>query len=211
LLAPISAPGHLRNSMLFWLTPIAAAFYSFIVGQHHWDRLSSALLFCSIVASIFFNGMVSYYGAPLLIRGRLSHFYRHQLAGAVFRIVATGMLYLAGGLFAWTASWVNCLGFLLIGLLNARESRPFVKLPDQPDPGVTRQMVSYVLPSLPTLVFYALQGQISLFLISLFGQTRSVAEVGALGRLAQIFVLLGGFNGAVIEPFMARLPMERVP
>jgi hypothetical protein len=71
-------------------------------------------------------------------------------------------------------------------------------------------MARYVLPNLPSLIFYALQAQISIFLISLFGQTRSIAEVGALGRLTQIFVLLAGFNGVVIEPFMARLPKERV-
>jgi hypothetical protein len=60
------------------------------------------------------------------------------------------------------------------------------------------------------VIFHALQGQFSLFLISIFGQTRSIAEIGALGRLAQIFLLLGGFNSTVIEPYMARLPKERV-
>jgi O-antigen/teichoic acid export membrane protein len=162
------------------------------------------------VSSIYFSGMVSYYGAPLLIRGQLLHYYRHQLAGAVFRIVVCGILYLSGGLYAWTTSWANALGFLLIGWLNARESRPYATLPEHPVPEVTRQMVRYVLPNLPSLVFFALQGQISLFLISFFGQTRSIAEVGALGRLGQIFLLLSGFNGAVIEPFMARLPKARV-
>jgi len=105
---------------------------------------------------------------------------------------------------------VNALGLLLIGWLNARESRPFITLPMHPDPAVTREMVHYVLPTLPSLIFFALQGQISLFLISFFGQTRSIAEVGALGRLGQIFLLLSGFNSAVIDPFMARLPKERV-
>jgi O-antigen/teichoic acid export membrane protein len=201
---------RMRNLMMACLSPIAAIVFVGIARQHHWELLSSALLFISIVASIYFNGMVSYYGAPLLIRGRLSHYYRHQLAGAVFRIAACVVLYLTGSLNAWTTSWANALGFLLIGLLNARESRPFATLPVHHVPEVTRQMVRYVMPNLPSLVFYALQGQISLFLISFFGQTRSIAEVGALGRLGQIFLLLTGFNGTVIEPFMARLPEKAV-
>lgn len=201
---------RLRNLMMAWLTPVAAIAYIGIVRQHHWDARSSTLLFLSIVASIYFSGMVSYYAAPLLIHGRLTHFYRHQLAGAGMRIVLSAALYFAGGLNAWTTSWVNALGMLLIGWLNARESRPFITLPAHPDPAATRQMVHYVLPNLPSLIFFALQGQISLFLISFFGQTRSIAEVGALGRLGQIFLLLSGFNGVVIEPFMARLPKERV-
>ena len=201
---------HLRNVMLACLTPVAAIVYVFIARQHHWDILPSVLLFISIIASIYFSGMVSYYGAPLLIRGRLSHFYRHQLTGAVFRLVVTGILYLSGGLNAWTISWTNALGMLLIGWLNARESRPFATLPLHHVPEVTRQMVRYIMPNMPNIIFYALQGQISLFLISFFGQTRSIAEVGALGRLGQIFLLLFGFNSAVIEPFMAKLPGTRV-
>ena len=201
---------HLRNVMLLCMTPIAAIVYAGIARQHHWDFRSSVLLFLSIVASIYFSSMVSYFGAPLLIRGHLSHFYRHQLAGAIFRLGACAILYIAGGLCAWTTSWINALGFLLIGWLNMRESRPFARLPEHSIPDVTRQMVRYVLPNMPSLIFFALQGQISLFLISFFGHTQSIAEVGALGRLGQIFLLLGGFNGAVIEPFMARLPKERV-
>jgi O-antigen/teichoic acid export membrane protein len=208
--AYIRSGRHWRNVMLAWLTPIAAFVYIGIVRRHHWDAVSSTLLFFSIVASIYFSGMVSYYGAPLLIRGRLSHFYRHQLAGAAFRIVACGILYFTGGLSAWTTSWANALGFFLIGWLNSRESRPFIAQPVHPIPEITRQMARYVMPNLPSLIFFAFQGQISLFLISFFGQTRSIAEVGALGRLGQIFLLLSGFNGAVIEPFMARLPKERI-
>ena len=208
--AYIRSGRHLRNVMLACLTPVAAVVFVFIARQHHWPLLSSALLFISIVASIYFSGMVSYYGAPMLIRSRLSHYYRHQLAGAAFRIGVCAILYFSHTLNAWTTSWTNAAGFLLIGLLNARESRPFATLPEHHVPDITRQMVRYVMPNLPNIIFYALQGQISLFLISFFGQTRSIAEVGALGRLGQIFILLSGFNGAVIEPYIARLRDDRV-
>lgn len=208
--AYIRSGRRMRNVMLTCLTPVAAIVYIGIAHRHHWDALTSSLLFVSIVASINFTGMVSYYGAPLLIRGRLVDYYRHQLAGAAFRIIVCAILHLTGGLFAWTMSWVNALGFLLVGWLNAREARPFATVPKNLVPGITRQMTDYVMPNLPSLIFFALQGQISLFLISFFGQTRSIAEVGALGRLGQIFLLLAGFNGVVIEPFIARLPNERV-
>ena len=201
---------RIRNIMLVCLTPIAAIIYIQIVRQHHWAASNSLLLFASIVASIYFAGTISYYGAPLLIHGRLSHYYRNQLAGAVFRILICGALYFAGYLSAWTTSWVTALGYLAIGSLNAHESRRFIKLPAHPDPKTTRQMMQYLLPNLPSFIFFALQGQISLFLISLFGQTHSIAEVGALGRLGQLFLLLSGMNAAVIEPFMARLPDRQV-
>jgi O-antigen/teichoic acid export membrane protein len=201
---------HMRNVMLLFLTPVSALFYIQIIRQHHWTALTSVLLFASIVASIYFDGAASYFGAPLLIGGRLSHLYRHQLTGAIFRIAVCGILFLTGLLSAWTASWVNALGIFIIGWLYERESRPFVKLPAHPDSKTTRQMLQYILPSLPSLIFFALQAQIALFLISFFGRTRSIAEVGALGRLGQLFLLLSAFNAVVIGPFMARLPDKRV-
>ena len=53
---------HLRNTMLAWLTPVAAILYIGISRQHHWPVVSSTLLFLSIASSIYFSGMVSYYG-----------------------------------------------------------------------------------------------------------------------------------------------------
>ncbi len=208
--AYIRSGRHLRNVLLLVLTPVAAVFYVHITRQHHWTVVTSVLLFASVVASIYFSTTVSYFGAPLLIRGRLSHYYRHQLTGALFRILACGALYFSGLLSAWTTSWVNALGFFVIGWLFAREARPFIALPAHPDSKATRQMMQYILPSLPSYLFFALQGQIALFLISFFGQTHSIAEVGALGRIGQLFLLLIGFNAAVIEPFMARLPDKQV-
>lgn len=201
---------HMRNMMLLGLTPIAGIFYIQIVRQHHWAPLTSVLLFASIVASIYASGTVAYYGAPLLIKGHLTRYYRHQLVGAIFRFATCGVLYLAGFLSAWTTSWVNALGFFIIGWLFTREACPLVSLPAHSSRQTTRQMLSYFLPNLPSYLFFALQGQIALYLISYFGVTRSIAEVGALGRVGQLFLLLSGFNGVVIEPFMARQPEHRV-
>jgi O-antigen/teichoic acid export membrane protein len=54
-------------------------------------------------------------------------------------------------------------------------------------------------------VFFCLQGQITVFLISFFAaQASSVAEVGALGRLAMIFVVLGNLLTNVFAPAFAR-------
>src|SRR4029077_2763318 len=54
-------------------------------------------------------------------------------------------------------------------------------------------------------VFYCLQGQITVFLISFFARrATSVAEVGALGRLAMIFAVLSNLLTNVFVPAFAR-------
>jgi O-antigen/teichoic acid export membrane protein len=54
-------------------------------------------------------------------------------------------------------------------------------------------------------VFYCFQGQITIFLISFFAhQSTSVAEVGALGRLAMIFSILMNLLTNIFVPAFAR-------
>jgi O-antigen/teichoic acid export membrane protein len=59
-------------------------------------------------------------------------------------------------------------------------------------------------------VFYCLQGQITVFLISFFAvRANSVAEVGALGRLAMIFAVLSNLLTNVFAPAFARCQSPR--
>jgi O-antigen/teichoic acid export membrane protein len=59
-------------------------------------------------------------------------------------------------------------------------------------------------------IFFCFQGQITIFLISFFGTgTSSVAEVGALGRLAMIFAVFSNLLTNIFVPAFARCQSER--
>ncbi|HEX8899195.1 MAG TPA: hypothetical protein VF751_10895, partial [Chthoniobacterales bacterium] len=66
-------------------------------------------------------------------------------------------------------------------------------------------MVGFIRSQAANAIFFCLQGQITIFLISIFGrQVSSVAEVGALGRLAMIFAVLSHLLANVFAPAFAR-------
>ena len=59
-------------------------------------------------------------------------------------------------------------------------------------------------------IFFCLQGQITIFLISFFGtRASSVAEVGALGRLAMIFAVFSNLLTNIFAPAFARCQSPR--
>jgi hypothetical protein len=67
------------------------------------------------------------------------------------------------------------------------------------------------MPNVPNTVFYAIQGQVMLMLIIVFGRNiSSVASIGALGRLGQILVLFSQMNIILAEPFFAKLEKARL-
>lgn len=74
-----------------------------------------------------------------------------------------------------------------------------------PDPVVAQRISAQVRRTMPSAVYYALSGQLSVWLISLFGKSNSVAAVGALGRLAAILTVLGLAFNIVAVPRFARI------
>ena len=66
-------------------------------------------------------------------------------------------------------------------------------------------MRGFIRSQAANAIFFCLQGQITVFLISFFGrQASSIAEVGALGRLAMIFAVLSNLLANVFAPAFAR-------
>jgi len=74
------------------------------------------------------------------------------------------------------------------------------------DPVVRREIVSLVKRTMPGTIYYALSGQITIWLISIFGSTHQLAQVGALGRIGQVLVIFSAIFSAVIVPRFSRLP-----
>jgi O-antigen/teichoic acid export membrane protein len=66
-------------------------------------------------------------------------------------------------------------------------------------------MLGIVKHQAPNGVFYCLQGQLTVWLISFFGNTQNIAEVGALGRLGMIFAIINAVMSSIVLPGFARL------
>jgi O-antigen/teichoic acid export membrane protein len=70
-------------------------------------------------------------------------------------------------------------------------------------------MIGIVKHQAPNAVFYCLQGQLTVWLISIFGNTKSIAEVGALGRLSVIFAIINAAMSSIVLPAFARCQSPR--
>lgn len=204
----IRSAKHFRNRLFAILIPSAAIAFPLVTFKQHWDWTTQILLFTSIIASIFFQGWVSYYGVPLLIHQRLNKFYQPQILSSFGRIASSFALYLVSALNAWTSAWVSSIVLAVNGFLYRRATTNFIAEPTQSDPQLNREMLRYLSPLIPGIIFTAFQGQISLLLITLFGHTKSIAEVAALGRLGQLFFLLAAFNGVIVEPYIAKVSRQ---
>ena len=81
----------------------------------------------------------------------------------------------------------------------------FADLSQSEDLSVKNEISIVVKRSLPGLVYYCFSGQISTWIISIFGNAASIAQIGALGRISSILNLLIVLFSTLIVPRFARI------
>ena len=129
---------------------------------------------------------------------------RIDLTGAILRLIClVALLYVF--LNAGIAIAVAAAVFLVQYLMLHRYVAGVVDLHAPENLEDRHAIVGFVRSLAPNAVFYCFQGQITVFLISFFGhQVNSVAEVGALGRLAMFFTVLSNLLTNIFVPAFAR-------
>jgi O-antigen/teichoic acid export membrane protein len=78
-----------------------------------------------------------------------------------------------------------------------------------PSPAVRKEILFIVKRVFPGAVYYCLSGQITKWLISVFGSNASIAQMGALGRLAMVLSLFSVLFSTLVSPRFARLPASK--
>ena len=204
----IRAAQHLRNRSFLLLAPAALSIFVWIMHRHHWSAATETLLAVSVFASIYATAKISYFSVPLILDGRLTEMYLPQAGVGIARLALLGFLKGAGALTGPVAALSGTLSIIVSGRLLENKARPSLIWPEQNEPKVDREMLRYILPAVPVMVFSAFQVQSSVLLISMFSGTAAIAQVSALGRLNQIFAIFMTFNAVMIEPFMARQNRE---
>jgi O-antigen/teichoic acid export membrane protein len=171
-----------------------------------YGRREVVFLSLAILLTVQFQAWASYYEIPLLLHNKLISFYTPQIAAAALRIVSSVVLYELHWISSTTIIAANTLSIVIMGVSYRLMARPWIHVPRVASKEHGREMVRFLLPLLPGTVYQALQGQISLFLIALFGHVGQIAEVAAAGRIGQLFLLLNSSNSVLVGPFFSKTP-----
>ena len=127
-----------------------------------------------------------------------------DLTGSLARLAVIGALalvFLNAGLAALVGSGTLLLQYLMM----RRYAAGMIDLRAEENPADRKAMIGFIRNQAANAVFFCLQGQITIFLITIFGhRAGAVAEVGALGRLAMIFAVLGNLLTNIFAPAFSR-------
>ena len=164
----------------------------------------TALLIVIVVLGLAFQLSIGVLSVVPRLRSDIGRIQTIDLTGAVARLLGLALLmYL----------FLNGAVALAVGsatlLLQYGMLRSYVNGVIDPSAAENAEdrvaMKGFIRSQAANAIFFCLQGQITIFLISFFGRNvGSIAEVGALGRLAMIFAVLSHLLANVFAPAFAR-------
>jgi O-antigen/teichoic acid export membrane protein len=133
---------------------------------------------------------------------------RNQIEVGVGRLVLSALTMF---LFPWAFVAVIAAGIPRIwGNIRLRKiSHVFIENNQKSDPVVKKEVLFLVKRRMPEVIYYCLSGQINIWLISIFGTTTALANLGALGRFNMITNLFLFVFLTLVVPRFARITNVR--
>ena len=206
----VSSLRQLAQRLFLLAAPATMLVFPLLVHRQAWGWQTVSAMVAILVVAAWCARVSAHYGAVLILRRDRKRYYRAQMISSLGTLSLLGVCCVFHWLNAWIAILFNVAGIIYISQDYFFRARHLLGVRGNPSKQKRKAIVRLIAPNIPNVIFYAVQGQISLILITIFGRTSGVASVGALGRLAQIFVILAQMNPLLIEPYFAKLARVRL-
>jgi len=175
-----------------------------LLAQNGASRLTIFGLVIAVLAGSGLELITRIYCVALRLKSEIRQIQNQALVSALVKlaIVAAALFIFIN---AAVAIWSVVIGYAVQYVMLRRWVRREVDRTAPADPAMRSEIVSVLKKQAPHSIYYCLQGQVTVWLISIFGNAESVANVGALGRLAVAFALLSSITAEVVLPAFARI------
>jgi O-antigen/teichoic acid export membrane protein len=200
----ITTAQHFRRRLGLLAILIVTPILYWLLTRNGASPIYAAVLVGAILLGLMVQFSLGVLAVVPRLRSDVTRIQTIDLTGAIARLlvlVVCAFLFLDAGV----AVLVSSMSFLLQYWMLRRYAAGVIDFnaPENAEDRVA--MIGFIKNQAANAVFFCLQGQITIFLISFFGsRATSVAEVGALGRLAMIFAVMGQVLTNIFVPAFAR-------
>ena len=176
----------------------------FMLVKNGASAFYAAVLIAAVLAGLSAQLSLGVLGVVPRLRSDFRQIQKVDFTGSLARLAVLGALalvFLNAGIAALVGS-----GALLVQYLMLRQyAAGMIDLHAEENSEDRKAMIGFIRNQAANAVFFCLQGQVTIFLITFFGhRAGAVAEVGALGRLAMIFAVLGNLLTNIFAPAFSR-------
>lgn len=209
----IKASRMLRNRLLIVGAFVLLAVFYLISGRFNWGDGQWLGLWFFVVATMFFKIWEQSHSPVLLLKQQVGKLYALDFCGNFSRLLLVGLAQIFHLLTAPVALLFNALQSALNCYGIFRMSRSSIEVPDpsQKCEAEKKEILRLTWPKIPNFIFSAFSGQLIIFIVGIFGTTGEIAEIGALSRVAMLFIVFKRFGNIMVTPYFAKLDFIAVP
>ncbi|WP_050700562.1 polysaccharide biosynthesis protein [Dysgonomonas sp. BGC7] len=198
----------LRRKFAIGSLIISIPILAYLLHTHGVSWLTIALITVSLIPAFFAALSDTLLQVPAKLHQAILPLQRNQVEVGIGRLVLTGISIFA---FPWAFVAVLASGIpRMYGNIKLRKiANVFVDKSQEPNLEDRKNVLKIVKRLYPSSLYYAFSGQITIWLISVFGNTYSVAELGALTRIVVLFTMFEILINTLFIPRFAILTQKK--
>ena len=195
-----------KFAILSLLISVPILFYLLLHNGASW--LTSVLIVLALIPAFYAALSDSLLEVAPKLHQIILPLQKNQVEVGIGRLLLSGLSML---IFPWAFVAVLAAGIPRIwGNFGLRKIVYTIASKDQqPSVEVKNEILDLVKRILPTSIYYCVSGQITIWLISIFGNTTSLAQLGALSRLSVILSVFVTLVTTLIVPRFAKLVLDK--
>jgi O-antigen/teichoic acid export membrane protein len=194
----------LRRRLVFFSFLVVTPLLVWMLWCNHASPAIIGLLVVITLAGVFFQLNTGVLGVVVSLRQQVGRMQALVVMGVLPRLALICILAALGWLNAPLAIAAGTVALAAQFWLLERWVKPQISGAAPPDAGFRSEILTIVKRQAPLTIYFCLQSQIGIWLISIFGNVGRVADLGALGRFGMIFGILTTTTSAIIVPRFAR-------
>ena len=195
---------QLRRQLAVLTIVVVVPVLVWLLRQNGAHLRETILLVAAVLAGSGLELITRIYSVALRLKSQIRQIQNQALTAAIVKLAVVGV-----ALFIFFNAIVAILsvviGYAVQFWMLRRWAAKNIDRSAPPDDTMRAEILSVIRKQSPHSIYYCLQGQITVWLISIFGSTDNVANVGALSRLALLFMIVSSVFSEVILPAFSRI------
>lgn len=160
-------------------------------------------LIVAILIELYFYSIIKVLAVIPRLHSEFNQIQKLDFVTSLTRLVGLVVIY-SFGLNAITAAFCSTISSGINSFFLYRWTKSRIDYNAQVNLDYKHQIWSLIKSQFLPTTFHCLQGQISIWLISMFGNTKSIADIGALSRLGTIFTVINPVVNSIVVPKYAQ-------
>jgi O-antigen/teichoic acid export membrane protein len=194
----------LRRQLVLFSSLAVTPVLVWMLWHNHASPAIIAWLVPLTLVGVFFQLNTGVLSVVVRLRQQVGRMQLLAFSGVLPRLALIALLAALGLLNAPLAVAAGTVAFAAQFWLLERWVKPQITWNAPPNQEFRKDIVSIAKRQAPLTIYFCLQSQIGIWLISIFGNVQHVAEVGAVGRIGMIFSILISTTSALVVPRFAR-------